>query len=538
MATLADNETIMLNGFMRWLLRFLVSLIAIGVRPLTYFLTIRRTRKCPPPTNPVLFKSATTLTGMIRNKQITSEEVVSAYIERCKEANPYLNAIVEPRYDQALREARSIDKMIASTDRTPEQLEKEYPLLGVPITVKESIAVEGMSNDCGNVRPSRVPAAKDAAIISLARAAGAIPIAVTNTPQYCMNWETYNNVTGLTMNPYDQKRTTGGSSGGEAALISSGASVMGVGSDIAGSLRLPPMFTGIFGHKPSPRLWSVEGHVPDCPEEEFEDYFALGPITRYAEDLGLLLKVLRQPGAPDVPFDKPVDISKLKFYYMEGDNSNVTNKIGSDVKKAMDKAKAYMKSTYNIEVKELKIKNMEHMWEISIRVLMNIRNVRNIFTHPEKREQWVSVWPEVLKKMVGLSDHNFTCVAYGPLQKFFDSLPKSYYTKLLAMFEEIKKDFETALSDDGVLLYPAFPYPADLHYRVYYKFLNCGYLTIFNALGLPATSCPIGQTDKGLPVGLQLVANKANDHLTIAVAKEFERAFGGWTPPNKELISV
>lgn len=77
------------------------------------------------------------------NFQITSEEVVSAYIERCKEANPYLNAIVEPRYDQALREARSIDKMIASTDRTPEQLEKEYPLLGVPITVKESIAVEG-----------------------------------------------------------------------------------------------------------------------------------------------------------------------------------------------------------------------------------------------------------------------------------------------------------------------------------------------------------------------------------------------------------
>lgn len=84
------------------------------------------------------------------------------------------------------------------------------------------------------------------------------------------------------------------------------------------------------------------------------------------------------------------------------------------------------------------------MWEISIRVLMNIRNVRNIFTHPEKREQWVSVWPEVLKKMVGLSDHNFTCVAYGPLQKFFDSLPKSYYTKLLAMFEEIKKDFEVS----------------------------------------------------------------------------------------------
>ncbi|XP_061711123.1 fatty-acid amide hydrolase 2-B isoform X3 [Cydia pomonella] len=536
--TIVATKTIMLNGFMRWLLRFLVSLIAIGVRPLTYLLTVRRTRKCPPPVNPTLFKSATVLTNMIRNKQITSEEVVAAYIERCKEANPYLNAIVEPRYEQALREARSIDKMIASTDRTPEELGKEYPLLGVPMTVKESIAVEGMSNDSGTLRPSRVPATKDAAIVSLARAAGAIPIAVTNTPQLCMNWETYNNVTGLTMNPYDQKRTTGGSSGGEAALISSAASIVGVGSDIAGSLRLPPMFCGIFGHKPTPKLLSIEGHIPDCLDSEFEEYFALGPLCRYAEDLALLLKVLRQPGAPDVPLDKPVDVSKLKFYYMEGDNSNVTDKIGSDVKKAMEKAKAHIKNTYNIEVKELKIKNIEHIWEISIRVLMNIRHVRNIYTDPEKRDQWVSVWPEVLKKMVGLSDHNFTCVAYGPLQKFFDSLPKSYYAKLLRMFEEIKQDFEKALGDDAVLIYPAYPYPAHLHYRVYYKFLNCGYLTIFNALGLPVTACPMGLTEKGLPVGLQLVANKCHDHLTIAVAKEFEKAFGGWVPPNREPVSV
>ncbi|XP_072939461.1 fatty-acid amide hydrolase 2-B-like isoform X2 [Epargyreus clarus] len=528
---------VMLNGFMRWFLRFLVSLLAIVVRPLTYVLNIKRNKKCPPPTNPILFKSATTLAMMIRNKQITSEEVVAAYIERCKEVNPYLNAIVEPRYDMALKEARCIDKMIASNDRSPEQLAKEYPLLGVPMTVKESIAVEGMSNDCGTVFPYRNPAKKDAEIVRLARAAGAIPIAVTNTPQLCMNWETYNNVTGLTMNPYDQKRTTGGSSGGESALISSAASIMGVGSDIAGSLRLPPMFTGIFGHKPTPRLLSVEGHVPDCLDPEFEEYFALGPIARYAEDLTLLLKVMRQGTGPDVPLDKPVDLTRLKFYYMNGDDSNVTDKIGPDVRKAMAKAKDYIKSTYNIEVEELKIKNIEHMWEISVRVLFNIRHVQNIYTDPEKRDQWVSVWPEVLKKMIGMSNHNFTSIAYGPVQKFFDALPKSYYKKLVSIFEEIKTDFDKALSDNAVLFFPAFPYPAHLHYRVFYRFLNCGYLTIFNALGLPVTACPQGLTDKGLPVGIQIVANKYNDHLTIAVAKEFEKAFGGWVPPNKDILN-
>ncbi|XP_063893389.1 fatty-acid amide hydrolase 2-B isoform X1 [Helicoverpa armigera] len=530
-------QTIMMNAFMRRFLRFMVSLLAIIVVPLTYLLNIRRNKKCPPPINPILFKSATSLAAMIRTRQITSEQVVEAYIERCKEANPYLNAIVEPRYDAAMREARGIDKMIASTDRTPEDLEKEYPLLGVPMTVKESIAVEGMSNDCGTVYPYRNPAKSDAAVIRLARAAGAIPIAVTNTPQLCMNWETYNNVIGITMNPYDQKRTTGGSSGGESALISAAGSVIGVGSDIAGSLRLPPMFTGIFGHKPTPRLLSVEGHVPDCLDPDFEEYFTLGPIARYAEDLTLLLKVLKQPGGPDVPLDKPVDISKLKFYYMDGDGSNVTDSIGPEVRQAMQKAKDHIKNTYNIEVKPLKIKNIEHMWETSIRILLNIKHVRNIYTDPEKRDQWVSVWPEVLKTMIGMSNHNFICVCYGPLTKFFDALPKSYYKKLLSIFDEIKAEFDKVLTDDVVLLHPTFPTPAHLHYRIYYKFLNCGYLTMFNALGLPVTQCPIGLTRKGLPVGIQIAANKCNDHLTIAVAKEFEKAFGGWIPPNKELAN-
>ncbi|KAL4706613.1 hypothetical protein ACJJTC_009025 [Scirpophaga incertulas] len=526
----------MLNGLIRRTLRFLVSLLAIIVYPLTYLLSIKRTRRCPPPNNPILFKSATTLTMMIRNKEITSEEVVTAYIERCKEVNPYLNAIVEPRYEAALREARAIDKMIASTTQTTEDLAKEYPLLGIPFTVKESIAVEGMSNDCGTVHAYRNPAKADATIIRLARAAGGIPIAVTNTPQLCMNWETYNNVLGVTTNPYDQKRTPGGSSGGEAALISAGASIAGVGSDIAGSLRLPPMFTGIFGHKPTPKLLSVQGHVPDSGDETFEEYFALGPITRYAEDLTLFLKVLSQPDGPMVPLDKPVDITKLKYYYMEGDGSKITNSIGPDIRKALQKAKDYMKTTYNIEVQELKIKNMEHMWEISIRVLLNIKKIRNIYTDPENSDKLLSMWPEVVKKLLGFSNHNFTCVVYGPLFKFFNALPKSDFEKLLKMFEEIKTEFNNALSNDGVLFYPTYPYTADLHYRIYYKFLNCSYLTIFNALGLPVTACPIDMTSKGLPVGIQIAAHRCNDHLTIAVAKEFEKAFGGWVPPNKDLL--
>ncbi|XP_013165137.1 PREDICTED: fatty-acid amide hydrolase 2-B-like isoform X1 [Papilio xuthus] len=536
-ATVA-RKTVMMPWFLRRFLRFLVSLLAIIVIPITWIVNKRRNGTCPPPTNPLLFKSATTLTMMIRNKQIKSEQVVSAYIERCREVNHYLNAIVEPRYELALRDARLIDKMLEAYTGSTDMLAEMYPLLGLPMTVKESIAVEGMCNDSGTDCDVRNPAKKDAEIVRLARAAGAIPIAVTNTPQLCMNWETYNNVTGITLNPYNLKHTAGGSSGGEAALISAAASIMGVGSDIAGSLRLPPMFTGIFGHKPTPKLLSVEGHIPDSLDPQFEEYFTLGPLTRYAEDLPLLLNVLKQPGSPEIPFDKPIDFQKIKFYYMDGEGSDVTDKIGPDVKKAMDKAKGYIQHTYNVEVEELKIKNIEHMWEISVRVLFKIEHIRNIYTDPERQEFWVSTWPEVLKKLLGVSRHNFTCVAYGPVKKFFDALPSGYYKKLVEMFEEIKTDFQKALSENAVLFFPTFPNPAHVHYKIFYKFLNCGYLTIFNALGLPVTACPVGFTDKGLPVGIQIVAGRYNDYLTVAVAKEFEKAFGGWIPPNTSLETV
>ncbi|XP_068631054.1 fatty-acid amide hydrolase 2-B-like isoform X2 [Battus philenor] len=528
----------MMPWLLRRFLRFLVSLLALIVIPITWIVNKRRNGSCPPPTNPLLFKSATSLSKMIRNRQLKSEQLVMAYIERCREVNHFLNAIVEPRYELALRDARLVDKMLEAYTGSTETLAANYPLLGLPITVKESIAVEGMSNDAGTVYDYRNPAKKDAEIVKLLKAAGAIPIAVTNTPQLCMNWETYNNVSGLTLNPYNLKCTTGGSSGGEVALISSAASIIGVGSDIAGSLRLPPMFTGIFGHKPTPRYLSIEGHMPDCLDPTFEEYFALGPITRYAEDLPLVLKVLKQVNSPEIPFDKPIEFKKIKFYYMEGEGSDVTDKIGPEIKKAMDKARSYIKHTYNIEVEELKIKDIEHMWEISLRVLFKIDHVRNIYTDPERREFWISTWPEVVKKLLGFSRHNFTCVAYGPAKKFFDALPTECYKKLVALFERIKNDFQESLSDNAVLFYPTFPGPAHVHYRIFYKFLNFGYLTIFNALGLPVTACPLGFSENGMPVGMQIVANKHNDHLTIAVAQEFEKAFGGWVPPNTSIETV
>lgn len=149
--------------------------------------------------------------------QITSEYVVNAYITRIKEVNPILNAVVEERFELAINEAKFVDQMINSTNLSFSELETRYPLLGLPMTVKESIAVEGLSH-CAGLLPETIEKRKamsDANVVKLCKYAGAIPLLVSNTPELSANFETYNKITGTTCNPYDSRRTPGGSSGGE-----------------------------------------------------------------------------------------------------------------------------------------------------------------------------------------------------------------------------------------------------------------------------------------------------------------------------------
>lgn len=162
-------------------------------------------KKIPPIQNELLKIPAYKLAAMIREQQIKSETVITAYIERIKEV-VILNAVVESRFDEAREEARAIDKLIQSGVRSLEEMKKETPLLGLPLTVKESIMVKGMSNQAGRVFKTKQIALEDASVVKNAKRSGAVILAVTNTPELCLCWETYNYVTGITLNPYDMKR--------------------------------------------------------------------------------------------------------------------------------------------------------------------------------------------------------------------------------------------------------------------------------------------------------------------------------------------
>ncbi|CAN0591760.1 unnamed protein product, partial [Laminaria digitata] len=183
--------------------------------------------------SPLLQLSATELARRIRERECSSVEVVEAHIQQLLAVNPRINAVVAERLEAAREEARAADRQ---AERTPGFLP---PLLGVPCTIKECFAVKGMPQCAGLVARKDFRAEIDATTVARLRAAGAIVLGVSNTSELCMWMETNNRVYGRTNSPYDSGRIVGGSSGGEGAIVASGASPFGLGSDVGGSIRMP-----------------------------------------------------------------------------------------------------------------------------------------------------------------------------------------------------------------------------------------------------------------------------------------------------------
>lgn len=504
--------------------------------PITKILSIGQRKQCPSLKDPLLLKSAKQLAEMIRNKQVTSEQVIQVYISRVKEVNVVLNAVVEDRFERALQEARAVDKLIASNKKSDQQLRDELPLLGVPITVKESIAVEGMSNRAGEVDTKHPRATRDAEIVRLCKDAGAIPICVTNTPELCMFFEAYNRITGRTVNPYDTTRTPAGSSGGEAALLGSGASVIGLGSDIAGSLRLPAMFTGVYGHKPTPGTVSIDGHVPGCGDRNWNFYFATGPMTRYAEDMPLMLSVLAKPEAKSaLKLQEPVTLENIKFYYMENISKSIfASTIDREIISAMRKFIQHLENNKGISVKEENFKRMENAFAISIPCMASMDQVECTFYDP--KTQKFTIGKQILQYLTCQSNRNLNVILYGIMKKTMSVFMKNTVRKSEIAAQKLRQEFLDLLGDNGVFLFPTFPSPAYYHYGTYYNISNVEYMSIFNVLGLPVTNCPMGYNRQGLPIGIQVVTSPNNDRLTFAVAQEIEKLFGGWKPPGDIVI--
>ncbi|XP_071451340.1 fatty-acid amide hydrolase 2 [Hetaerina americana] len=487
-------------------------------------------RVAPPVKNKLLFYSAIELGNEIKNRSLTSVEVVQAYIDRIKEINPVLNCVVDDRFHAALEEAKKIDESIANGEYSQEEL-NEKPFLGVPFSSKVSTMVKGLRHTIGLVSRRNIIADENADVVKAMRAAGGIPLAVTNVPEVGMWYETWCTVHGQTYNPYDTTRTTGGSSGGEAALVAACGSPIGIGTDIGGSLRMPAFFCGIFTHKPTTGLVSLKG-LNKRTGNEINSMTTAGPMSTHSKDLIPILRVLVGDKVKLLNLDAEVDPMKLRYHYML-DDSGTADGLGGDFKlsvvdgqlrASMMKVVSYFKER-NAPVSEVWLTEMKH----------GLRIWRYWMTQePEKfpvelanGEGQVNLWTELPKKLMGMSD--FTLPAMYGLVNYKIPPPNEKWARETtnALLDKIVN----LLGEDGVLLYPSHPFAAFYRCSSLFRPYNFSYTAVFNALKLPVCQVPLGLNREGLPVGIQVVAAPYKDHLCLAVAKELEKAFGGWVPP-------
>ncbi|XP_053610255.1 fatty-acid amide hydrolase 2-A-like [Plodia interpunctella] len=478
----------------------------------------------------ILKEPAVVVAKKIRQKEITSVEVIEACIRRIKDVNSALNCFVEDRFELALKEAREADALVRSGTLSEQQLEKQKPFLGVPFTTKDCIAVKGLHHTSGVVLRKDVIADKDSEAVRLLRESGAIILGLTNVPELCMWWESHNHIFGRTKNPYNTTRIVGGSSGGEGCLQAAAGSIFGIGSDIGGSIRMPAFFNGIFGHKPSRHTVSNEGQYP-VPESELTDSFlGVGPMTRHAVDLKPLLKVMAGDKSSKLRLDEPVDVKKVKVYYQLSNNAPLVDPVDPEITMAMEKVIKFLKEQHDLKAEEKNIERLQKSVPLWFATMKTVNKFERLIM---KSGGVGAILLEMFKNMIGCSGNTF--IGLFTALTDYGGVPhgSEKYKHYLRVREDLEEKFKIMLGENGVFLYPTHPTPAPYHNEPLLRAFNFSYTCVINCLGMPATAVPLGLNREGLPIGIQVVANHNNDRLCLAVAEELGRAFGGWVEPQK-----
>jgi fatty acid amide hydrolase 2 len=406
------------------------------------------------------------------------------------------------------------------------------PLLGVPCTIKESFAVEGMPNAAGLVHRGEVRARADAPAVARLRAAGAIPISVTNTSEATMWIESSNHLYGRTNNAYNPKRTAGGSSGGEGAAVGAGFAPVGLGSDIGGSIRLPAFFNGVFGHKPSPGLVPCSGHFP-APSSNgtSAQMLAMGPLARRAEDLMPFLRAVAgrdedDPISRDAELSDPASVSLEGLEVVLSDGATLIP-VRGELRDARERAAGVLAAA-GATIRRERLTGMRRAVEYYLATLGDSdEDLLEVFALDAAPEL-----PKVaLDALRRRGSHTLPLALTFAAQRAAKRMPPARTERAIEAGKQLAHELAEVIGD-GVLLHPPFPRVAPRHGGTIGRPWVLANAAVFNLTGMPVTEVPLGLGSKGLPLGVQVVGCRDRDHVTIAVALELERALGGWVRPN------
>ena len=466
----------------------------------------------PKPTSAdrVLTLSALQQARLIRERAISSRELISAHLERIAAINPVLNAAVDVQAERALVDAAAADRELAAgTSRGP--------LHGVPFSIKDSIEQAGARCTAGTWgRRNAPPSTADATLVARLRRAGAIPIARTNLPDLLFAFESANLVFGTTNNPYDTTRTCGGSSGGEAALIAACGSPLGLGSDAAGSVRLPAAFCGIAGIKPTSGRLPRTGHFPPAGGW-LETVWQIGPMARRVEGVIEAMRLLTgpdgiDPTVPDVPWRDPQDVElndlRIAVYTDNGftaadaEVSAVVRAVAtalSDVVCSVEEARpACLPAAYDLEMKLIGPDGGDGLRTY-------LQDIGSTEVHP-LLTGWLDKLEPYRTDLAGLARYWSELDAY-----------RAEMTRFLRSYD--------------VILCPAYIHAALPHNESIRdeNFRGFSHTMAFNVAGWPAAVVRCGESSTGLPIAVQVAAAPWREDVALRVALWLEEEFGGWS---------
>ncbi|MGZ3406031.1 MAG: amidase, partial [Polyangia bacterium] len=467
--------------------------------------------------DPLLTVSGAELARRIRTRQVTARAVVEAHIARIEAVNPTINAVVARRYAEARAEADAADARIAAAlaqaaTGDASAMSSLPPYLGVPCTIKECFALNGMPQSSGLVARKDLIATEDATTVARMRAAGAIPLGVTNVSELCMWYESNNRVYGRTNNPYDPSRIVGGSSGGEGAIIGAGGSPFGLGSDVGGSIRMPAFFNGVFGHKPTGGLVPGSGQYPRAHGEATR-VVATGPLCRRAEDLWPLTQIMAGPdgideGATTMALGDPATVRLDRLTVLDIEDNGL-NPVHPELKVAQQRV-AEALARAGSKIRRVRFPSLRRSFDIWSSTLAAADDQSFSMLLGNGRRTRGAL--ELVKWAARRSPHTLPAIGLAMLERVNDWAP-ARAARYVELGRTLRSQILDALGDDGVWLYPSYVTPAPRHYKPLWPPFNFVYTAIVNVMQLPATQVPLGLGSEGLPLGVQVIAGPARDHL-------------------------
>jgi amidase len=450
----------------------------------------------------VLFRPAVEAAQLVRRKAISARELTEALLTRIEGVNPTINAVVELRSEEALREAEAADRAEAPLG----------PLHGVPMTVKDSFDVAGLHTTWGNPAFADYVADSDATVVRRLKAAGAIVVGKTNVHFMLADFgQTANELYGVTSNPWDTERTPGGSSGGGAAALAAGLTFLEYGSDLVGSIRIPASYCGVYGLKPSVGIvpltgFQVPGTAPSPPETTYMS--AVGPLARSASDLRTALEATAGPERPASnaylwqlasPRHSRLDEFRVGFVF-DHENAPVSSEVAELLSDAIGAIGAAGVAVVEGWPEGIDPVAAAESFGFHVGLFFAYHEQEQIdpsqlVAQQLRRLQARAAWSEYFDQTdVFLCPANFT-PAFP-----HDTRP----------FEE-----RTIATPEGERPYDRQPF----------------WISHASLPGLPAVVAPVGTTPSGLPVGLQILGPLYEDDTALTFAELLAEIVGGYERP-------